>query len=112
MPTLGDLAAVAAAELVGDPSSLIEGVNTLDEAGPTDLSFLSNPLYTEAMKHTKAGAVCVGRDAPRAPGKNFLVADNPSAAFQKIAEFMLGVGQQASGFQGVHPTAVIHPSAK
>ncbi len=108
---LKELAAVAAAKLVGDPECLIEGINTLDEAGQSDLSFLSNPLYNEAMKQSKAGAICIRPDAELPAGKNFLVSENPSATFQKIAELLLPP-DKGSGFTGIHPSAVIHPSVK
>ncbi len=107
---LKELAALTAAKLIGNPELIIEGVNTLDEASSSDLSFLANPLYNEAMKQSKAGAVCVSNDFPLPEGRSFLVSDNPSATFQKIAETLLLFKTQGSGFQGIHPTAVIHPS--
>ncbi|HEY4255082.1 MAG TPA: UDP-3-O-(3-hydroxymyristoyl)glucosamine N-acyltransferase [Chlamydiales bacterium] len=109
--SLKELAALSAARLVGNGDFLIHGVNTLDDAGATDISFLANPLYNEAMKQSHAGAVCVGPDAPLLPDKNFLVSENPSATFQKIVELLLNVSR-GSGFEGIHPTAVIHPSVK
>jgi UDP-3-O-[3-hydroxymyristoyl] glucosamine N-acyltransferase len=109
--SLKQLAALVAARLVGDGDLLIEGVNTLDDAGSSDISFLANPLYNEAMKHSHAGAICVAPDMPLPEARNFLVSENPSATFQKIVELLLVPGK-GSGFEGIHPTAVIHPSAK
>src|SRR5689334_7121660 len=102
---LKELAAIVAAKLVGDPECLIEGINTLDEAGASDISFLSNPLYNEAMKQSKAGAICIRPDAELPAGKNFLVSENPSVTFQKIAEFLLPP-DKGSAFSGIHPSAV------
>lgn len=108
--TLSELAAKTAATLIGSPDLIISGVNTLDEATVEDISFLANPKYSEAMKKSSAGAICIDPHSPKYEGKNYLVSDNPSRAFQIIAELLLSTNQK-SGFTGIHPTAVIHPSA-
>jgi UDP-3-O-[3-hydroxymyristoyl] glucosamine N-acyltransferase len=109
---LKELAALLAARLIGDPSVLIFGVNTLDEASSTDLSFLASPRYAEAMKKSRAGAICVDSQTPLTPGINYLICDHPSAAFQKAIQLLLPTDRGRSAFQGIHPTAIIHPSAK
>jgi len=109
---LKELAALLAARLIGDPDALICGVNTLDEASSNDLSFLSNSRYIEAMKKSQAGAICVDHQTTHIAGKNYLICDNPSASFQKAIEWLLLLDHSKSAFQGIHPTAVIHPSAK
>jgi len=107
--TLSELAVQTAAQLIGDPNAVILGVNTLDEATQDDASFLANPRYAQAMMQSAAGVICVSSGVPIPEGKNFLVTDNPSRAFQKIAEILLPAGK--SGFFGIHPTAVVHESA-
>lgn len=106
---LKELAAILAARLSGDPDCLISGVNTLDEASNTDLSFLSNPRYIDAMKKSSAGAICVDAQTALIEGHNYLICENPSSAFQTIVETFHPRAE--SGFQGIHPTATIHPSA-
>jgi UDP-3-O-[3-hydroxymyristoyl] glucosamine N-acyltransferase len=106
---LKDLAAILAAEFIGPPETVISGVNTLDEATATDLSFLANPRYQEAMKKSKAGAICIDTQTPPIPGQNYLICENPSSAFQKIVETLHP--QAKSGFVGIHPSAVIHEEA-
>ena len=108
--TLGELADKVAAELIGDSALQIQGVNTLDEADSTDLSFLANPRYQEAMKKSKAGAICVAPDTPLSPGKSYLISQNPSRTFQQIVEMLLP--KSKSAFQGIHPTAVIHETVR
>lgn len=110
--SLKELAKLLKARLVGDPECIITGVNTLDEATAADLSFLANPRYSEAMKQSKAGAICIDPTTPLPEGKNFLLSENPSAAFQQFALLLLLPGSNRSGFEGIHPTAVIHPTAK
>ena len=106
---LAELAHLTSSTLVGDPECLITGVNTLEEALSNDASFFANPRYREAMKKSKAGVICA--QAPESDGRNYLVSENPSRAFQIIAEKLL-LKSRESAFQGIHPTAVIHPSAK
>lgn len=109
---LKDLAALLSARLVGDPNHRISGVNTLDEANSLDLSFLGNPRYLEAMKKSRAGAICVDDKTPLFDGKHYLICENPSAAFQQAIEQLLPYKSSTSAFQGIHPTAVIHHSVK
>ena len=108
--TLAELAAHTAAQLIGDPKAIVLGVNTLDEANRDDASFLANPRYAHAMAHSAAGVICVAPGIALPEGKNYLLSDNPSRAFQKIAELLLKTGK--SGFTGIHPTAVIHETTQ
>lgn len=108
---LSDLAAKTAASFKGDPNFAVSGVNTLDEAGFEDVSFLANSRYFEAMKKSSAGVICIDPNTPTEEGKNYLIAENPSRVFQIIAELLL-TKDSSSGFTGIHPTAVIHPTAK
>lgn len=108
--TLAELGALTGAQIIGDPETIINGVNTLDEACSTDVSFLGNPRYIEAMRKSKAGVVCVNSEAPLPEGKCFLVSANPTLTFQMIVEHILPT-KAKSGFQGIHPSAVIHEEA-
>ena len=47
----------------GQEDRAITGVATLHEAGPEDLSFLSNPKYTDQANASKAGVIFVGEKA-------------------------------------------------
>lgn len=107
--TLAELGVLCDAQVVGDPSHAISGVNTLEDATSSDASFLANPRYLEAMKGSNAGVICIDRKTELPQGKNFLLTDDPCRAFQIIAEHFITTG--TSGFQGIHPTAVIHPEA-
>ncbi len=107
--TLKELAQQTSAVLFGDPHTVVLGVNTLDSATESDVSFLANSRYSQAMKQSSAGVICVDPTTPLIEGRNFLIAENPSRIFQQIAEILLSKGN--SGFLGIHPTAVIHETA-
>ena len=110
--SLAELAAITNADFVGDPDYKVCSVSSLSTASSQDASFLSNPKYCEAMKSSLAGVICVGSDIELAQKRNFLVGNNPSLMFQKIAESMFPSAGQACGFEGIHASAVIHKTAR
>lgn len=110
--TLNELAELIEAKLIGDGEHIITGVDALESADSEDVSFLANPRYREAMLQSKAGVICVDHNTALMQGKNFLVTDNPSLSFQKIIKTLLANEYDQSGFEGIHPTAVIHPEAQ
>src|SRR3990167_6631820 len=107
--TLQELSTLCNAKLHGDPTFCISGINTLEDARQEDASFLANIRYTEAMKSSKAGVICVDATVLLPLDKNFLISEDPCLAFQKIAKLFFP--EHSSSFTGIHPTAVIHPSA-
>ena len=107
--TLAELSATLGAQLIGDPTLRISGVNTLEDATSSDASFLANPRYNEAMKQSAAGVICITPQTPLPEGKNFLISPDPSRTFQLIVELLLP--STTTGFTAIHPTAVIHPTA-
>ncbi|MBS0615413.1 MAG: UDP-3-O-(3-hydroxymyristoyl)glucosamine N-acyltransferase [Verrucomicrobia bacterium] len=109
--TLKELAEQAQCQLIGDPAYVISGVDELESAGPEDASFLANPRYRPLLEKTHAGVICIQPEEPRVAGKNYLLHPNPSAVFQQLLVVFLGA-PLTSGFSGIHPSAVVHPSAK
>ncbi|MBI3934482.1 MAG: UDP-3-O-(3-hydroxymyristoyl)glucosamine N-acyltransferase [Acidobacteria bacterium] len=105
---LSELADRLQIQLDGDSEVEITGVNTLERAGPSELSFLSNRKYTPLLKTTRAGAIILAQEAGpvRLPS---LRCENPYLAFAKALELFY---QPPKPAEGVHPTAVIHPSAR
>lgn len=110
--TLSELAELTQSTLIGPKDYVIAGVDALDAARPEDASFLANPKYRSLLKETNAGVICIDKQTQPEDGKNFLVSDDPSRAFQMIMEALLLSPYNSSGFIGIHPTAVIHPTAK
>src|SRR5689334_59495 len=109
--SIGELAEMTGASIVGNPAHLIDGVDSLENAESEDASFLGNARYREQMKSSKAGVICIGPSIELPADKNFLIHDSPSQIFQIIVEAFLKDKQIESGFSGIHPTAVIHPQA-
>ncbi len=87
MHRLGDLAARVGGRVLGDASRRIGGIATLEDAGPSDLAFLTNPKYRKAAGRTLAGAVLVGPGVEIA-GKDLLEAPEPYLALAELLDFL------------------------
>ena len=111
--SLGELARLAGAEL-SDPGlaeRMISDVAPLQAAGPGDLSFLDNKQYLDRFEGSKAGACIVDpRYAERAPaGMALLLTPTPYRAYALVAARFY---PNAPAVGGIHPTAVVDPSAR
>lgn len=109
--TLAELAEFTQSRLIGNPDHRISNVADLESASVEDASFLANPKYEKAMLVSKAGVVFISPSIDVIDGRNFLVAEDPSRAFQRTIEAFFG-DILLTGFDGVHPTAVVHEQAK
>jgi UDP-3-O-[3-hydroxymyristoyl] glucosamine N-acyltransferase len=105
--TLAALATALGCHLDGDGAVLIRGVATLDQAGPGDLTFLTNPRYAHLLASTRASAALVGADVTDAPCA-LLRCDEPYVALARALALLAPPERPASG---VHPTAVVAADA-
>lgn len=94
----------------GDASREITGVATLEEAGPNEVSFLSNAKYEKALGTTKAGAVIVGQEQAVPPNMTVLRVPDPYAAVTVVMVHVHGYRKHPK--TGIDARAVIDPSAK
>jgi UDP-3-O-[3-hydroxymyristoyl] glucosamine N-acyltransferase len=117
--TLAEIAALTNAELA-DPTRadrVITGIASLDEAGPTKLTFFENLRYADQLAATRAGACLVSErfEAQVPPHVAVLRARKPFHAFvdygRRIYQDALRP-QAGFGAPGIAPSAVIHPSAR
>jgi UDP-3-O-[3-hydroxymyristoyl] glucosamine N-acyltransferase len=106
---LADLAAQLDAELVGDGDVEIHSIASLEDAGPGQLSFLSNAKYHKEFESTRAAAVLVGRDvqSDRVP---LLRSKDAYYAFARA--MVLLHGHRRHPHPGIHPSAHVDPSAE
>jgi UDP-3-O-[3-hydroxymyristoyl] glucosamine N-acyltransferase len=104
---LGELAKKLGAELRGDAELEITGVKGIEEAGPTEITFVANPKYGGLARKTKAAAVLVEPDFPEIEAATLRL-KNPYLAFSRTLGFFY---QPPVYAPGIHPTAVIDPSA-
>jgi len=105
---LGELATRLGAELRGDAELEITGVKGIEEAGPTEITFVANPRYAGLARKTSAAAVLVEPVFPDIAAATLRIA-NPYHAFSRaLAMFYQPPAYPA----GVHSTAIIDPSAQ
>jgi UDP-3-O-[3-hydroxymyristoyl] glucosamine N-acyltransferase len=105
---LGKIATTLGARLEGDAEIEITGVAGIEEAGAGQLTFVSNPKYAAAAKTTRASAVVVAEDFPALEAAT-LRGKNPYLLFARAIELFY---QPPRYTPGVHPSAVVHPSAR
>jgi UDP-3-O-[3-hydroxymyristoyl] glucosamine N-acyltransferase len=106
---LSQIAQILGASLENaSPETEILGVAGIEEAGPQQITFISNPKYAAMAKTTKAAAILVTKDFP-ADDRAVLRHGNPYLAFARALELFYQAPKYAPG---IHPTAVIDETAK
>ena len=104
---LGELANRLGAELRGDPALEVTGVKGIEEAGPSEVTFVANPRYTALARATRAAAIIVEPEFQVLAVPTLLL-KNPYHAFSRA----LGMFYNPPIYQpGIHPTAIIDPTA-
>lgn len=108
---LSEIAKQLGADLVagaGAGECEIGGVAGIEEAAPGQITFVANPKYAAAARTTRASAVIVAPDFPQIVAAT-LRTGNPYLAFARAIELFYAPPRYAPG---VHPSAVIDPTAK
>jgi UDP-3-O-[3-hydroxymyristoyl] glucosamine N-acyltransferase len=105
---LADLASAVGGRVLGDPERALSGVATLEEAGPDDLSFLTNPRYRDAAERSRAGAILVGPGS-ELTGRDLLEAAEPYLA---LAEILDRMHPEPRPVPGVSPDARVAPDVR
>ncbi len=86
----------------------VNGIAGIEAAGKGQVTFVANPKYAPLARTTKAAAVLVTEDFPAIAAATLRTA-NPYLAFARAVEIFY---QPPTYPAGIHPTAVIHPTAK
>ncbi|MEN7344214.1 MAG: UDP-3-O-(3-hydroxymyristoyl)glucosamine N-acyltransferase [Pseudomonadota bacterium] len=105
---VADLAVKYGCDIVGDIDCEVTHVATLQNAGVSALSFLSNPAYRKYLQNTKASAVIVAEAfASEVPGCA-IVAEDPYVTYARMAADLHPASRPEGG---VHPSAIVAESA-
>jgi len=105
---LSELAAALGCELHGESSIEIVGVAGMEQAGPTELTFLANPKYAHKVKHTRAGAMLVAKPIAGLATAQ-LISTNPYLDFARALGLFYQPPRPAPG---IHPLAWVAKSAR
>lgn len=112
--TLADLARRLECELEGPPGTgeaVITGIAGLDEAGPEDISFLTDARLAARAGHTRARALVAGHGVgavERTPPLAWLRSRTPELTAAAAIELLRPAWKPEPG---IHPSACIHPQA-
>ncbi|MGH7087525.1 MAG: UDP-3-O-(3-hydroxymyristoyl)glucosamine N-acyltransferase [Stellaceae bacterium] len=104
---VSDLAASLGCKLIGSEPVEITGVAGLEQAGPSDVTFLANPKYARKLKQTRAGAVLLSEPAEDLAAAQ-LLSSNPYLDFARALAMFY---QPPRPKPGIHPLACIAASA-
>lgn len=117
--SLGSIVDALGGEIHGDRALTIEGLATLETAGPSDLSFLSNVRYQSQLAGSRAGCVIVSPQMQAAAAKRgaFIVSDQPYLYFARLTQlWKKSIEQPVQARQHpsavIDPTSFVHPSAR
>jgi UDP-3-O-[3-hydroxymyristoyl] glucosamine N-acyltransferase len=105
---LSELAAALGMEWEGEIDPLITGVSGIADAGPGDITFVSQKGFAHFLEQTRAAAVILPPGSPsRIP---VLRAEDPYGAFARLLARLEPCPERIFA-PGIHPTAVVDPSA-
>lgn len=106
--TVGEIADALGAEVIGARGHVIDGLATLQEAGPSQLSFLANPQYRKHLTTTHAGAVLLKREHAEGFEGNALIVPDPYLAYAQVSHRFDPKPRAAAG---IHASAVVAADA-
>jgi UDP-3-O-[3-hydroxymyristoyl] glucosamine N-acyltransferase len=85
MYTLGELAQMIRAELVGDPRQVVLRARPFELAGEGDITFAANQAYRARIDDSAATAIIIAPPAETS-NRNLLIATNPKLAFARAIQ--------------------------
>ena len=105
--TLGELGDLLGCQVVGDSSIVVTGISTVEKAGPSEITFLTNMKYAGKAKATRAAAVIAAEPLSDVAAAT-LVSSNPYHDFARTLGFFYQAPKPSGG---IHSTAVIDSTA-
>jgi UDP-3-O-[3-hydroxymyristoyl] glucosamine N-acyltransferase len=105
------IAAFLKGDIVGDPEIKVNTISKIEEGQTGALSFLANPKYEHYIYETKSSIVLVNKSfVPSAEISATLI--RVENAYEAFASLLRLVDQARPRKKGIHPSAVIEPTAK
>src|SRR5205085_1688537 len=104
---LGQLAELLECRLAGDPQVNITGVATIENAAPSEITFLANPKYAPKARFSRAAAI-IAAEPVSGTSASTLISANPYLDFARALALFY---QPPKPPGGIHPAASIAPTA-
>ena len=102
--SLAEIISRLGGELVGDSNIRIFGIASLDNAGPADISFLTQGKYRQSLSGTAAAAVILHRRERDSTTLPRILCEDPYAYFARLSALF---HPKLVAEPGTHPSAVI-----
>lgn len=106
--TVEELAKTVGGSFTGNGAEAINDVAPLEEAGPGQITFISDQKYLKLLDSTKASAVILKEGRYEAAGISLIMVKDPQAAFSKVIDIFRPA---AHPLPGVHPKSEVHATA-
>jgi len=81
---LNDLAQLISAQVIGNPDSLVTGINEIHKVEEGDLTFVDHPKYYERALASKASFILANKKLDMPEGKSLLLSDDPFRDYNKL----------------------------
>jgi len=109
--TAQSIASLVGGTLTGPADLPITGLAEVSRAQPGDLTLLGSERFVEAWPGSRASAALIARDLQAEPGdgRALIAVDNPDLAMAAVLEQFMPPAPTVP--PGVHPSAVVDPSA-
>ena len=104
---LSDIATKVQAQLIGDGQRDITGVNTIADAADSEVCFLTSEKHAKAVAQSAAAGILVAQPLDDCAMAQLVVEQVDAALITLLKLFE----PKLTAMQGVHPTAVIEPTA-
>lgn len=107
--TLAELAEYLAADRQGPADFAVEGLAEAGSAGPEHICYVNRPEWLKRLPELRAGVVVVKRGVAVPADRPALFVDDAYLAFARLSQLF---ERRPRPPTGVHPSAVVDPSAK
>src|SRR5690606_10108297 len=111
--TLGDIAQLTGATMVGDADFAVYGTNELHRVENGEIVFVNHPSYYDAALNSPASVILIDKEVDCPAGKVLLIPDDPFRDFNLINthDTQISSSQEALHHIEVGEATRIHPSA-
>lgn len=109
--SIQEITDILGGELVGTTDQLILGLEEIDKADSSQITFIGSRKYAQKWEGSKAAAAIINEGLKAEPGENraLIVVKNADLAMARLLEVFI---KETPHFDvDIHPTAVIHESA-
>ncbi len=107
--SLDELVARLGGQVLGEGSTRVTQIATLEAATATQISFLTNSKYRAQLTSSRAGALILSAADADATQQPRIISDNPYAYFAKVSALLNPLPQSPVG---IHPAAIVAANAQ